>query len=278
MQYKDYYKILGVTNEASTEEIRKAYRKLAKQYHPDINKGAGAEEKYKEINEAYEVLKDKEKREKYDKLGMNWQAGQDFTPPPGYQRVEFGTDLGGFSEFFQTLFGGGNFSDIFTNQQPVRRDSEVDLTLSLEEAVKGGTYSLKIGKRKLSVRLPKGITEGSQIKLSGKSDGGGDIYVNIHLAPNTKFEVSNYDITCDVRVPVYDAVLGRDVQVETLDGSVTVKMPPGIQDGQKLRLRGKGMPKRDGTNGDMYVRIRIEIPRHLNNEQKTLWQQIAKIS
>lgn len=279
MQYKDYYKILGVSRDASTEEIRKAYRKLAKQYHPDINKSAGAEEKYKEINEAYEVLKDKEKREKYDTLGMNWQNGQDFTPPPGYQRVDFGGDMGGFSDFFQTLFGSaGGFGDIFGAQrQPVRRDSEANLTLSLEEAVKGGTYSLNIGKRTLSVRLPKGITEGSQIKLPGKSDGGGDIYVNIHISKNANFEIDNYDLTRDIKVPVYDAVLGKDIHVETLDGSVTVKMPPGIQDGQKLRLRGKGMPKRDGTNGDMFVRVRIEIPRHLNSEQKNLWLQIAKI-
>ena len=285
MQYKDYYKILGVSRDASTDDIRKAYRKLAKQYHPDINKQAGAEEKYKEINEAYEVLKDKDKRQKYDAFGT-YQAGQDFTPPPGYQHVEFNSDLGGFSDFFQTLFGNsgaggfGGFSDIFSGarqQRPMQRDSEVNLTLSLEEAVKGGTYTLTIGKRNLSVRLPKGIKDGSQIKLPGKSETGGDIYVNIHLEPNSIFQVDDYDLTREVKVPVYNAVLGKDIHVETLDGSVTVKMPPGIQDGQKLRLRGKGMPKRDGTNGDMFVKIKIEIPRHLSTKQKELWEEIAKL-
>ncbi|MBQ7593844.1 MAG: DnaJ domain-containing protein [Synergistaceae bacterium] len=284
MQYKDYYKILGVSRDASTDDIRKAYRKLAKQYHPDINKEAGAEEKYKEINEAYEVLKDKDKREKYDAFGT-YQAGQDFTPPPGYQHVEFNGDLGGFSDFFQTLFGNsgaggfGGFSDIFSGarQHPMKRDTEADLTLSLDDVIKGGTYTLTIGKRKLSVRLPKGITEGTQIKLPGKSEGGGDIYVNIHLEKDATFDVNDYDLTREVKVPVYNAVLGKDIHVETLDGSVTVKMPPGIQDGQKLRLRGKGMPKRDGTYGDMFVKIKVEIPRHLNSKQKELWEEIAKL-
>ena len=296
MQYKDYYKILGVSRDAKPDEIRKAYRKLAKQYHPDVNKAADAEEKYKEINEAYEVLKDPEKRQKYDTLGMNWQSGQDFTPPPGWQHVEFGGNMGdfggGFSDFFQTLFGntGGQFDrfgDIFSGartsrgKRPMKRDTEVDLTLSLEDAVKGGVHNLVLndstGKRTISTRLPKGITEGSQIKLSGKSEGGGDILINIHIAPHKIFEVNQYDLTRDFTVPVWQAVLGQDINVETLEGQVTIKMPPGIQDGQKLRLRGKGMPKRDGTNGDLYVRVRVEIPRHLTSKQKDLWEELAKL-
>lgn len=284
MQYKDYYKILGVSRDAKPDEIRKAYRKLAKQYHPDVNKEAGAEDKYKEINEAYEVLKDPDKRKKYDTLGMNWQNGQDFTPPNGWQHVDFGGNMGdfgggGFSDFFQTLFGNpDSFRDIFSGAgRPMKRDTEADLTLSLEDAYKGGTYTLTIGRKTINVRLPKGITEGSQIKLPGKSDGGGDIYVNIHIAPHKIFTVDGNDLTRDVKVPVWDAVLGKDIHVDTLEGSVTVKMPPGIQDGQKLRLRGKGLPKRDGSNGDMYVRVRIEIPRHLNSKQNELWQELAKL-
>ena len=287
MQYKDYYKILGVSRDASNDDIKKAYRKLAKQYHPDINKEAGAEEKYKEINEAYEVLKDPDKRKKYDTLGMNWQNGQDFTPPPGWHRMDFGgndSDMGGFSDFFQILFGntGGQFDrfkDIFsgTRQQPMKRDTEADLTLSLEEAVKGGTYDLRLGKRIINVRLPIGIKEGTQIKLPGKSEGGGDIYVNIHIAPNSIFEINGYDLTREVKVPVYDAVLGKDIRVGTLTGEVTVKMPAGIQDGQKLRLRDKGMPKRGGGNGDMYVRVRIDIPRHINAQQKALWEKLSEL-
>ena len=291
MKYKDYYAILGITREAKPEEIRKAYRKLAKKYHPDVNKEAGAEEKYKEINEAYEVLKDPDKRQKYDTLGMNWEQGQDFTPPPGWQHVDFGGDMSGmgdFSDFFQTLFGSTNarfggsastFGDIFSGgsfHQPHHRDMEVNLTLSLEDAVEGGTHTLLMGSRKLSVRLPKGITEGSQIKLPGKSDTGGDIYVNIHIAQHNTFMIDGYDLTRELHVPVYDAVLGKDIHVETLNGEVTVKMPAGIQDGQKLRLKGKGMPKRDGTNGDMYVRIRIDIPKYLNDKQRALWEELSK--
>ncbi len=287
MKYKDYYAILGVSRDAKPEEIRKAYRKLSKKYHPDVNKEPGAEEKYKEINEAYEVLKDPEKRQKYDTLGMNWEQGQDFTPPPGWQHVEFGGnmgDMGDFSDFFQSLFGNagrsgfGGFSDIFSGTHaPVNRDMEVNLTLSLEDAFEAGTHTLLLGNRKLSVKLPKGITEGSQIKLPGKSDRGGDIYVNVHIAAHNRFTVDGYNLTCEVKVPVWDAVLGKDINVETLEGHVDVKMPAGIQDGQKLRLRGKGMPKRDGTKGDMYVRVRIEIPRHVNEKQKALWEELSKL-
>ena len=290
VQYKDYYKILGVSRDAKPDDIRKAYRKLAKQYHPDVSKEKDAEEKYKEINEAYEVLKDPEKRQKYDTLGMNWQSGQDFTPPPGWQHVEFGGDMGGFSDFFQTIFGGGGqnfggFQDIFSNaskyRQPMHRDSEVSVTLSLEDVVKGGLHNFVLsgsnGKRNIKVNLPKGMTEGSQIKLPGKSDTGGDIYVNIHIEPHKIFEISGYDLTRELKISVFDAVLGKDMSVGTLSGEVMIKMPPGIQDGQKLRIRGKGMPKRDGTNGDLYVRVKVEIPRHLTQKQKDLWQELAQL-
>ena len=288
MQYKDYYKILGVSRDAKTDDIKKVYRQLAKKYHPDINKEAGAEEKYKEINEAYEVLKDPEKRSKYDTLGMNWQQGQDFTPPPGWQssgrRVEFNGD---FSDFFQTLFGGGGgfggFGDIFGQasghrQHPMARDSEADLTLKLEDAVKGGTFSLRLGTRTLSVNIPKGITDGTKLTLRGKSESGGDLHLNIHIETDPVYEINGYDLTREIKVPVYDAVLGKDLTVDTLTGKVTVKMPPGIQDGQKLRLRGKGMPKRDGSNGDLFVKVKIEIPRHLNSRQKELWQELSRLA
>ena len=289
MQYKDYYKILGVSRDAKTDEIRKAYRKLAKQYHPDINKEPGAEEKYKEINEAYEVLKDPDKREKYDTLGMNWQQGQDFTPPPGWgysgghQRVEFGG--GDFSDFFKTLFGSG-FSDVFGGgsvnfgdggySHPMSRDTRADVTLSLQEAYRGGKFSMRIGGRTLSVNIPKGIKEGTGLTLRGKSEKGGDLHLTIHITPDPVYELNGYDLTREVKVPVYYAVLGRKLTVETLSGEVDVTMPPGIQDGQKLRLRGKGMPKRDGSNGDFYVRVRIEIPRHLSDRQRELWEKIAQ--
>ncbi len=285
MKYKDYYAILGVSREAKPEEIRKAYRKLSKKYHPDVNKEAGAEEKYKEINEAYEVLKDPDKRQRYDTLGMNWQQGEDFTPPPGWERVDFGGngDMGDFSEFFQSIFGntGGRFNrfeDIFSGRhRTVNRDTEANLTLSLEDVVEAGTHTLLLGNRKLSVKLPKGITEGSRITLPGKSEGGGDIYVNVHIAKHKRFTIDRYDLLCEVHVPVWDAVLGKDITVETLEGYVEVKMPAGLQDGQKMRLRGKGMPKRDGSRGDMYVRVRIDIPRRVNEQQKALWEELSKL-
>ena len=286
MQYKDYYAILGVSRDAKTEDIKKAYRKLAKQYHPDVNKTPGAEAKYQEINEAYEVLKDSAKRERYDTLGQNWQGGQDFTPPSGWQNVDFGGNTfsgEGFSDFFQTLFGSARFQDIFSRaagsgySQNMRQNTQAELTLTLEQVVNGGEFSLGIGNRTLNVRLPKGITDGSQIKLPGKADNGGDILVNIHIAPHRVFSVEGQDLTRDVHVPVWDAVLGKEIHVATLDGSVNVKMPAGIQDGQKLRLKGKGLPGRNGTNGDMYVRIRIDIPKKLNSKQNELWQELAKL-
>ncbi len=287
MQYKDYYAILGVSRDAKTDDIRKAYRKLAKQYHPDVNKSPGAEAKYQEINEAYEVLKDSAKRERYDTLGQNWQGGQDFTPPSGWQHVDFGGGFGGgasgFSDFFQTLFGNGHFQDIFSGagnagySHNMRQDTHAELTLTLEQVMKGGEFALGLNNRTLNVRLPRGITDGSQIKLPGKADNGGDILVNIHIAPHNVFTVDGTDLTRDVHVPVWDAVLGKEIHVSTLDGTVNVKMPAGIQDGQKLRLKGKGLPGRNGTSGDLYVRIRIDIPKKLNSKQNELWQELARL-
>ena len=288
VQYKDYYEILGVSRTATAEEIRKAYRKLAKKYHPDVSKEKDADVRYREINEAYEVLKDPDKRGRYDTLGAGWEQGQDFTPPPGWQggsvRMDFGGDMGGFSDFFKTIFGGG-FSDIFSgagNRAPVRRDSEVDLELTLEDATRGGTHTLVMrspdgGQRSINVRLPQGISEGSQIRLPGKANGGGDIYVNLHLAPHPVFQVDGYDLVRSLKVAPWDAVLGHEVAVETLSGGVTMKLPPGTQGGQRLRLRGKGLPKRGGGSGDLFVRVEITLPRHLTDRQKELWEELARI-
>ena len=288
VQYKDYYEILGVPRTATADEIRKAYRKLAKKYHPDVSKEKDADARYREINEAYEVLKDPDKRGRYDTLGANWEQGQDFTPPPGWQgggtRVEFGGDMGGFSDFFKTIFGGG-FADIFAgagSRAPVRRDSEVDLELTLEDAARGGTHTLVMrapdgGQRSINVRLPQGISEGAQIRLPGKANGGGDLYVNLHLAPHPVFQVEGYDLTRSVRVAPWDAVLGHEVSVETLSGSVTMKLPPGTQGGQRLRLRGKGLPKRGGGSGDLFVRVEVSLPRRLTDRQKELWEELSRL-
>ena len=292
VEYKDYYAILGISRDAKPDDIRKAYRKLAKEFHPDVNKSAGAEEKYKEINEAYEVLKDPAKREKYDRLGANWKNGQDFTPPEGWGN--FGSGSSGtfssgenLSDFFRTIFGNnsnakgfGNFQDIFSGQgfrQTFNRDTEAELTLTLEQVYRGGEMAMSFYGRTLNVRLPKGITEGSRIKLAGKGANGGDLYVNVHIAPHKVFTVEGADLTRDVKVPVWDAVLRKDIRVQTLDGTVTVKMPAGIQDGQKLRLKGKGLPKKDGSYGDMYVRVKVKLPKTLTSEQKKLWQDLADL-
>lgn len=298
VQYKDYYEILGVSRTASQDEIRKAYRKLAKKYHPDVSKEKNADTRYREINEAYEVLKDPDKRAKYDTLGANWEQGQDFTPPPGWHgaggggaHTEFGGEWGNFSDFFRTIFGGGGgFGDIFAGAhnghsgRAIQRDSEVELELPLEDAVKGGTHTLVFNSgnraepRTINVRLPRGISEGSRIRLPGKASGGGDIYVTIHIAPHPVFEVDGYNLTRSIKVSPSTAVLGGAVNVDTLEGSVEMKLPPGIQSGQRLRLRGRGLPRKNGEgNGDLFVRVEVTVPKHLTEKQKELWEELAKL-
>ena len=292
LEYKDYYAILGVHRNATPDDIRKAYRTLAKQFHPDVNNSPDAEDKYKEINEAYEVLKDPDKRQKYDRLGAHWRNGQNFTPPHdwgNFGRTGSGSFSDGddFSDFFRSIFGNvnhskgfGNFQDIFSGQgfhQSGSNNTEADLTLTLEQVFKGGEISMSFNGQTLHVRLPKGITDGSRIKLSGKSHFGGDIFLNIHIAPHQVFSFDGSDLIREVSIPVFDAVLGKDILVQTLDGSVTVKLPAGLQDGQKLRIKGKGLPNRNGSRGDLFVRVKIQIPKSLSPQQKNLWLQLADL-
>ena len=305
IQYKDYYEILGVTRSASQDDIRKSYRKLAKKYHPDVSKEKNADARYREINEAYEVLKDPDKRAKYDTLGADWQQGQDFTPPQGWggmggTRVEYGDNWDSFSDFFKTIFGGlggsggGGFGDVFGSSSKGRRfvqqrDSEVELELSLEDAARGGTYTFSLHSSRgdapqtINVKLPRGIIEGSRIRLPGKSPGGGDLYVSLHIAPHPVFTVEGHNLTRALKIEPWQAVLGGTVAVSTLFGYLDVKIPPGTQNGQKLRLKGKGLPMRDKDaaagvqNGDLYVRIEINIPKFLTERQKALWEELAKL-
>ena len=295
VQYRDYYEILGVLRSASQDEIRKAYRKLAKKYHPDVSKEKNSDARYKEINEAYEVLKDPDKRAKYDTLGADWEQGQDFTPPSGWQgrggdpHVEFGGEWGNFSDFFKTIFGGGA-GDAFPGSvrmggRPVRRNTEVELELSLEDAARGGPHTLitrsqnATQQETINVNLPRGIIEGSRIRIAGKAPGGGDMYVTIHIAKHPLFEVDGYNLIRVVKVAPWQAALGSTVDVGTLEGTVGMKLPQGTQGGQKLRLKGKGLPKRGGDErGDLLVRIEIAIPKTLTDRQKELWEELAKLN
>lgn len=307
--YKDYYKILGVSKTASEQEIKSAYRKLAKKYHPDVNKQPGAEQKYKDVNEAYEVLHDPEKRQKYDTLGPDWERAQQFGGQgggfqgfggfPGGVRMEFGGDGGGFSDFFQTIFGqmggssarGFSSSDIFGSRSRSARgqDSEVKLTLTLGDVLSAPsvhkiTLNSQAGARTIDVNLPRGIREGSKLKLRGQGapgrNGGenGDLYVVVHIAPDARFTIDGYDIVTSVRVQPWDAVLGGTASVVTPDGAVKVKIPAGAQPGTRLRLHGKGLPMRgDGLRGDLYAKIEITVPENVPPREKTLWEQLKAL-
>jgi len=321
VKFQDYYEILGVPRTASEAEITKAYRKLARQYHPDVNKAPEAEEKFKQIAEAYAVLKDPEKRKKYDALGPNWQAGEDFTPPPGWQEFHFefpgrgrgrgrGRSFGfegvggGFSDFFETLFGGGlgEFGRRTARPEPgswFMRDhvQEADLTISLDEAYRGVSKSLVLQtieygpdgaarpvSKRYEVKIPPGVTEGSRIRLTGKgriSPGGeerGDLFLRIHIAPHPLFKLDKYDLRVEVPVTPWEAALGAKVDVPTLDGVVKMTLPPGTQGGKRFRLRRKGLPQPGGERGDLYVTVQIAVPHVLTSKERALFQELEKAS
>ncbi len=305
VSYKDYYQVLGVERSATKEEISKAFKKLARKHHPDLNKDdPKAEERFKEINEAYEVLKDPEKRKLYDQLGPDWQHGQQFQGAPGFENFQFnfggpggggrtfrssggGFGGSGFSDFFETLFGGGmggargeagggfrNFSGF--SEPP--RDTEAQLTLTLEEAYSGGKKTITISgdgaQRTLDVNIPAGVKENSRIRLSGQGTQKGDLYLRIHLAPHPTFQVEGDNLNCDLHIAPWEAALGATVRVPTLDGDVEISIKPGSSSGQKLRLRGKGLGN-GAKRGDQYVRILISVPKKLTDRERELWQALA---
>ena len=304
VSYKDYYKLLGVEREAKAEEISKAYKKLARKYHPDLNPGdKQAEEKFKEINEAYEVLKDPEKRKLYDQLGPNWQHGQQFQGEPGYENVHFtfnGKSFAGsgFSDFFETLFGGAaagggrgaNFGPDpfggFSSRPRRGRDVEAELPLSLEEASSGGrrtvTLQMPQGPKTLEVNVPAGIREGAKLRLAGQGDpapGGtpGDLFLRVRYLPHPQFKVEGENLHCDVALAPWEAVLGAKVAVPTLEGQVELNIPAGSSSGRKFRLRGKGLGS--GVNrGDLLARVMIKVPAQLSAEERELWQKLADMS
>ena len=307
VSYKDYYKLLGVERSARAEDIAKAYKRLARKFHPDLNPGdKQAEEKFKDINEAYEVLKDPEKRRLYDQLGPNWQHGQQFQGEPGFENVHFtfngkSFDGSGFSDFFETLFGGtgrgggtgargthfgpdpfGGFS-----ARPRRgRDVEAELPLTLEEASRGGRRTVTLqtggGPKTLEVNVPAGIREGAKLRLSGQGDalpGGsaGDLFLRIRYLPHDRFRVEGDNLHCDVFLSPWEGVLGTKISVPTLEGEVSLAIPPGSSSGRKFRLRGKGLGS--GANrGDLLARVMIRVPAQVSEQEGALWRQLADVS
>ncbi|MDX1502032.1 MAG: J domain-containing protein [Thermoanaerobaculia bacterium] len=316
MDYKDYYTTLGVEKGASAEEIQRAYRKLARKLHPDINKSADAETRFKEINEAYEVLKDPEKRAKYDRFGSAWkQAQQTGAPPPGFEdlfsqfgfggvgggrnvRVDFDLgDLGGsgFSSFFETLFGSGRPGGGGARPRGPRRpgrgsDLEAKITLPLEEAGRGGKREITLTdpdtgrKRTLRVTVPKGVRPGQKIRLAGQGGasptGGppGDLYLTVELLPHPSFRLRGANLHTEVVVTPWEAALGGTAKLSTLDGDVTIRIPPGSSSGRKIRLKGRGFPSPGGGNGDLLAEIRIAVPERLSEEEKNLFERLAQTS
>jgi curved DNA-binding protein len=300
MEYKDYYKILGVDKKASQEEIKKAYRKLAVKYHPDKNPGDKiAEEKFKEITEANEVLSDPEKRKKYDTLGAHWkqyeQAGFDPSaagfggPKGGHYYYEFKGDPSevfgesGFSDFFESFFGRaagrGNASRDFHADIP-GNDLSGDLTITLQEAYSGTERIIDLGKEKIKIKIKPGAYDGLKLKVKGKGQPGrsgkhGDLYLTVHVQPHSIFKRNGDDLHMNLPVDVFTMMLGGKVQVITLSGPVNISLPEGTQNGKQLRLRGKGMPVYDkNSHGDLYIKIEAQLPAALTPEQKELVQKL----
>lgn len=294
MEYKDYYKTLGVARTATPEEIKRAYRKLAREFHPDKNKSKGAEDKFKEINEANEVLSDAEKRKAYDTLGANWKNGQQFSPPPGWEsmfggragprraggRGARGGDFGGaggagFSDFFSSMFGGGaSFGGDFEDMHGGAQDTRARLSISLEDSYQGAQRQISLGGRTLSVRIPKGVTAGQTIRLAQQGQHGGDLLLEIDFAPHAQFKVDGRDVQATVNLAPWEAALGAKVPVPTLGGTVELSVPAGTQSGKKMRLKGRGLP--GTTPGDQFVTFQIVTPAPRSEDESGFYRDMAK--
>ncbi|MFL6540316.1 MAG: DnaJ C-terminal domain-containing protein [Chthoniobacterales bacterium] len=317
VQFRDYYETLGVSKTASEDEIKSAFRKLARKHHPDVAKDKkSAEEKFKQINEAYEVLSDPEKRKKYDQLGADWnQPGGGFQPPPGwgagqpggggYQRwspgggngggVEFEFGGTGFSDFFEQFFGGGRgrsaFGGFGQREATAERGSDVeaDIMVTLEEALHGSkrTVSLRRGNSNkvetYQVKIPRGVHEGQRIRLAGQGEAGerggksGDLFLRVRLARHPDFSVEGSDLIHELDVAPWQAVLGAEVDVPTVEEKRRLKIPPGTQAGQRFRLRGRGLPQASGERGDLYVVVSLRVPKKITERERELWVQLAEL-
>ena len=343
VQYKDYYETLGVPRTATDAEIKKAFRKLAREHHPDVAKNKKqAEEKFKEINEAYEVLGDPAKRKKYDELGPNWSAGSEFRPPPGWESFtggrgfsgrgprgeEFDFQFGGtgFSDFFEQLFGsrggrsgpagfgrrGGLAAEDFATERG--RDIEGDIMVTLDEAMRGSVRAVQVrhgvpcqhcggtGERArhvcnvcggtgqvaktetYQVKIPAGVAEGQRLRVAGRGEAGvgggaaGDLYLRVRFAKHPDFEVEDHNLIYEAELAPWEAVLGANISVPTLNGRVNIRIPPGTQAGQKLRVRGRGLPQRGGDGGDLIVVTSVEVPSSVSESERKLWEQLARES
>jgi curved DNA-binding protein len=299
IEYKDYYKILGVAKGATEKEIKAAYRKLARKHHPDMNQGnPKAEARFKEIGEAYEVLSDPEKRKRYDALGANWNSyrqapGPGPWPGGGEVRVDFG-DLGGagFSDFFRTFFGGAGVSGFESGSGEElfgsRGDTEHEVVLTLEEVLNGASRAVQLGppsaRRRVEVRIPPGLREGSRVRVPGEGTGApgrrrGDLYLRVRIAPHATFERKGEDLQASLKVALTTAVLGGEAQVPTLEGPVGIKIPPGTGIGQTFRLRGKGLPRpdADGGRGDILATISVDLPKRLSPRERELFEELKRL-
>jgi len=300
MEYKDYYKIMGVSRNATQDEVKRAYRKLARKYHPDVSKEPDAEVKFKDLGEANEVLSDPEKRAAYDELGSNWKAKQDFRPPPGWGTgFEFhgrppGGDQHGFSDFFESLFGqargAGGGGHTFQRQG---EDHHARILVDLEDSFKGASRSISLKApavtpgghvttrdRTLKVRIPKGIRQGQQIRLSGQGSAGagggkaGDLFLEVEFKPHRHFRAEGTDIYLDLPLAPWEAALGAQVKVPTPSGAIDLKIPANSKAGNKLRLKGRGIPAR--SPGDLYVVLQIALPPADNEKTRKIYQQMQE--
>ncbi|HEX4618980.1 MAG TPA: DnaJ C-terminal domain-containing protein [Steroidobacteraceae bacterium] len=309
MEYRDYYQVLGVARAATADEVKSAYRRLARKYHPDVSKEANAEERFKEVQEAYEVLKDPEKRAAYDQLGSEWKSGQQFRPPPDWgSGFEFGGGrtrrpgardradadgeayaAEGFSDFFSSLFGGA--TPFGPAARRGGRDHHARIDIGLEQAFHGTTSALELKRPEIRpdgtlevrthtvrVTIPPGVTDGQLIRLAGQGepagDGGraGDLYLEAHIVPHRLYQLDGRDITLTLPVAPWEAALGASVTVPTLAGAVDMQIPPGAQSGQKLRLRGRGLPGKPA--GDQYVQLKVVLPPATSAEAKAVYGEM----
>ncbi len=306
MEYKDYYEVMGLKRDATQDEIKRSYRKLARKYHPDVSKDANAEEKFKLVGEAYEVLKDPEKRAAYDQLGANWKNGQEFTPPPGYGGFDFTGggytqgDASQFSDFFESIFGhgfqgGGGHGQARGQRSYHARGEDLNarVSIDLEDSFNGATRSIKLSvpeldaqgrmvqkQRTLNIKIPKGIRSGQKIRLAGQGgpgqgEGGkGDLYLEVTIKPHHIYRVDGKDLYLDLPITPWEAALGAKVKVPTPAGTVDMNIPAGSASGKKLRLKGRGIPAK--KPGDLYVVLQIVVPPARDEKTRKIYEEMKK--